>query len=150
MSTWKIWRIKFTRTQNNSISSQFLFIYHCSAPDLSIRFGFYFCSRLCCLDDFRHDFCRANSTNFATLTHHRVSSMILFIILFIANNVYEVSRLHVACKGIFAYTLVCLHGTGVQPVFPSVFCYSMLVCTGSTLYIFLSVLVRRSLIGSNR
>ena len=114
---WKIWRIKFTRTQNNSISSQFLFIYHCSAPDLSIRFGFYFCSRLCCLDDFRHDFCRANSTNFATLTHHRVSSMILFIILFIANNVYEVSRLHVACKGIFAYTLVCLHGTVYNPYF---------------------------------
>ena len=74
--------------------------------------------------------------------------MVLFIILIIANNVYEVSRLHVACKGIFAYTLVCLHDS-VQPVFPSVFCYSMLVCTGSTLYIFLSVLVRSRLIGSN-
>ena len=37
--------------------------------------------------------------------------MVSFIILIIANNVYEVSRSHVACKGIFAYTLVCLHGT---------------------------------------
>ena len=43
--------------------------------------------------------------------------MVLFIILIIANNVYEVSRLHVACKGIFAYTLVCLHGTVYNPYF---------------------------------
>ena len=113
----------------------------CSAPDLSIRFGFYFCSRLCCLDDFRHDFCRANSTNFATLTHHRVSSMVLFIILIIANNVYEVSRLHVACKGIFAYTLVCLHGTVYNPYFhlcSVIVCWYVQVVRNTYFYLCLS------------